>query len=173
MKTAESLIKEELGKFVIDLAITRVNHWAKNELNYIRHALDQPVVVPLNQNLWVIGNYFIKHLGQHRYRVSADKKTIHVFYSKRAAVFYAVLTRMHHFKTADGLLTDDRLVGKLYDDLEFYTSKLVNSKKADNFKYQLWLTRYVETKSQLAQARQELEKRLNSAKYMKVWDQIL
>jgi hypothetical protein len=173
MKTAESHIKEELGKFVVDLAITKVNHWAKQELNYIRYALDYPVVVPINDTHWVISNYHIKHIGTHRYKVTTDKKEVHTFYSKKAAVFYIVLTKMHYYKTADGIIDKDRIVAKYYDELELYGSKLVNSKKADNFKIQLWQTRYFEVKTQLAAAKIELEKRLNSAKYIKVWNHIL
>lgn len=173
MKTAESHIKEKIGKFVVDYAISQVNHWAKQEINYIRHALDYPVVVPINDKHWVIGTYHIKTLGTHRYRVSTDGKEIHTFYSKKAAVFYVVLTRMQLYKTADGIIDEDRLVAKYHDELELYASKLVNSKKADNFKYQLWQTRYLETKSQFASSKIELEKRLNSAKYMKIWEKIL
>ena len=173
MKTAESVIKEKLGKFVVDYAVTQVNQWAKQELNYIRHALDYPVVVPVNDKHWVIGNYHIKHLGSHRYKVSIDGKEIHTFYSKKAAVFYVVLTKVQHYKTADGILNEDRIVAKYHDELELYGSKLVNNKKADGFKFQLWQTRYFETKSQFAAAKIELEKRLNSAKYNKIWDNLL
>lgn len=173
MKTAESLIKEKIGKFVVDFAVTQVNQWAKQELNYIRHVLDYPVVVPVNDHYWVIGNYHIKHLGSHRYRVTLDNKEIHTFYSKKAAVFYVVLTKVQSYNAADKIINDDRLVAKYHDELELYGSKLVNNKKADSFKFQLWQTRYFEAKAQFAAAKIELEKRLNSAKYYKIWEKIL
>lgn len=173
MKTAESPTKEEIGKLVIDLAVTKISQWAKTEINYIRHALDYPVVVPINNSHWVIGNYHIKNLGQHRYKVSIFNKEIHTFYSKKAAVFYVVLTKLHYYKTADGIIEEDKLAAKYHDEFELYSSKLLNNKKAEGFKIQLWQTRYLESKSRLSMAKTELEKRLNSAKYMKIWDNIL
>jgi hypothetical protein len=173
MKTAESHIKEKIGKFVVDYAVSQVNQWAKQELNYIRYALDYPVVVPVNDSYWVISNYHIKHFGTHRYKVTTDGKEIHTFYSKKAAVFYVVLTKLHYYNTADGIINEDRIVAKYHDELELYRSKLVNNKKADSFKFQLWQTRYFETKNKFVVAKQKLEKRLNSAKYNKVWDYIL
>lgn len=172
MKTAESLLKEKIGKFVVDYAIDHVNQWAKQELNYVRYALDYPVVVPVNKN-WVIGKFYVKNIGPHRYHVSADGKEIHTFYSKQAAIFYAVFTKVKCYKTADTLLEKDQLTAKLFDEFERYGKKLVNSKKADNFKYQLWQTRYLESKSRLAVAKEDLEKKLISAKYNKIWDKIL
>lgn len=173
MKTAESLLKDEIGKLLVDLALSKVNHWARQELNYLRHALDYPVCINLNESHWVIGNFNIKHLGEHRYRVTANGKEVHTFYSKRAAIFYSVLTKIQHYNSADKLLQDDTRVAKLYDDLGFFAAKLAPSVKKDSFKLQLWQTRYIETKTQYTLARQELEKRINSAKYMKIWEKIL
>ena len=54
-------------------------------------------------------------------------------------------------------------------------SKKINKKttKPDAFKLQLWDARYLEIKSQLKMAREELEKSLQSAKYCKIWEKIL
>ena len=173
MKTAKSNIKDDLGKLIVELALDSVGNWAKREINYIRRMPNYPVCIQLNDKTWLIGPYNIKHIGTHRYRVSIEKAEVHTFYSKQAAMFYAILTKVQKYNTADGLLLEDRLVSKYYDDLTLYGSKLVNSKTADNFKYQLWQTKYFEAKAQYNAAKEELEKRLKSAKYMKIWEEIL
>lgn len=173
MKTAESYTKNELGKLIVDLAVSKVNIWAKKELNYIRYALNQPVVVPINGNQWVIGNYIINNLGTHRYKVIKDNNLVHIFYSKPAAVLYAALTKMHYYKTADGLLTSDITVARLHDELEFYTEKLTAKGKKDPFKAQLWYSRYNDFKLKFKPAREELEKRIATAKYIKIWETLI
>ena len=173
MKTAESFIKKEIGKLIVDLAIAKVNHWAKSELNYIRFALDQPVVIPISNTLWVIGGFYIKHLGPHQYKVSQDSTLVHIFYNKQAAVLYAALTKAHYFKTADSILAADREVAKLSDELEFYSKKLTSKSKKDPFKRQLWYTKYNDLKLKYIPAKEELEKRISSAKYIKIWDKLI
>lgn len=173
MKTVESYTKNELGKLIVNLGVSKVNIWAKKELNYIRYALNQPVLVPINNNQWVIGNYVITNLGTHRYKVTRDNKLIHTFYSKPAAVLYTVLTKMQYYKTADGLLTADTEVARIHDELEFYTDKLTNKNKKDPFKTQLWYARYYDFKLKFGPARQELEKRIATAKYIKIWETLI
>jgi hypothetical protein len=173
MKTAESHIKNEIGKLIVDLALSKVNIWAKKELNYIRFALNYPIVMPINSNLWVIGDYIIKNVGQHRYKVTQDNKIIHTFYSRPAAVLYAALSKMRYYKTADGLLNADIDVARIYDELEFYTFKLTSKNKKDPFKTQLWQARYNDYKLRFNPAREELEKRILSAKYIKIWETLI
>ena len=78
------------------------------------------------------------------------------------------------YNSADKLLQADSDAARSNADYEFYTSKVAKiNAKTDNFKAQLWRSRYLESRSKFIAARQELEKRLLSAKYNKVWDQIL
>ena len=173
MKTTESFTREDLGKIIVNIAMSRLDRWAAAEVNYLRYALNRPVVIPLSDKHWVIGNFNIKNIGQHRYTVIEESRTVHVFYSKQAAVLYAALTKVKNYKLADLILNEDQVAAKLYDELEFYTKKLQNKPGNDSFKYQLWQTRYNETKFKFAAARQELAKTLESAKYSKIWDNIL
>jgi hypothetical protein len=173
MKTVESYTKNELGKLITNLGVSKVNTWAKKELNYIRYALNQPVLIPINSNQWVIGDYVITSLSTHRYKVVKDNKLIHTFYSKPAAVLYTVLTKMQYYKTADGLLAADIDVARISDELEFYTEKLTNKNKKDPFKSQLWYARYYDFKLRFRPAREELEKRIATAKYIKIWETLI
>ena len=174
MKTAVSSIKNELGKFIIEQALHKLNHWAYKEFKHIRHAEAVPVCMPLSDTVWALGQFEIEHTGPNRWQVTSDDKIINVFYSKQSAVFYAFFTYMKYYKTADNILLQDRDVARLTDELEFY-SKKINKKttKPDAFKLQLWDARYLEIKSQLKMAREELEKSLQSAKYCKIWEKIL
>lgn len=99
---------------------------------------------------------------------------VHTFYSRAAAIFYCVLTALYQFRLADRILRADQETARRYEDTEFYREKL-NSKtaKLDDFKKQLYNTRYYESKLSLANARRELEESLESAKYIKIWEDLL
>jgi len=131
----------------------------------------------MSETSWVLGQFEIAHIGPNRWQVSTDRKLVNVFYSKQSAVFYSFFTYMKYYKTADNILLQDRDVARLTDELEFYSKKMnkMNKKntKPDAFKLQLWDARYLEIKSQLKIAREELEKSLQSAKYCKIWEKIL
>lgn len=162
MKTAESSIKSDLGKFIVDLAIEKFHNWADTEFNYLRHTSNFPVCVPLSSKSWVIANFQLDQLGQHQWKISTNDELVHIFYSKQAAVLYAVYTKFKWYKTADKILFTDRQVAKLSDEMQFYSSRL--SKASDSFKYQLWFTKYSEVKSKYQVAKLEQEQTLSAAK---------
>jgi hypothetical protein len=172
MKTAESSIKNDLGKLLVDLAISKVDHWARTEFNNLRYEPKFPVCLQISNKNWIVGTHTITHLAQHKYTVTNNDKIVHTFYSKQAAIFYAVFTYCKHYKTADKLLLNDKILAKTNDDLEFYSKKL-SKKTTDYFKRDLWFIRYTDAKTRYISAREELEKTLTSAKYNKVWSGIL
>lgn len=171
---AASSIKNDLGKFLVNLAIDRVDKWARKELEIIRHSKDIPFCIPLTPNKWAVGSFEIHHQSPTAFVVIQGDNLIHTFYSKQAAIFYTVFSKLHYYKMADKLLSKDQKVGKCYNDLEFYSKKLKNHKVSKNdFKYQLYYSRYLEAKSLFNLSIEDLEKTLNLAKYYKIWDKIL
>jgi hypothetical protein len=163
MKTAASYTKSELGKLLVDLAIDKFHNWADLEFNTLRHTSTFPVCVPLSSKSWIVANFQLDQLGQHNWRISKDNETVHIFYSKQAAVFYAIYTASKLYRTADRIMDLDKQVAKLSDDLHFYSTRLAGKSK-DGFKLQLWESRYLETKSRYQVAKQELETQLLSVK---------
>lgn len=169
-----SSIKNDLGKFLINLAIDRVDKWAQKEFAVIRHNQDIPLCIPITPTSWIVGSYEINQQGPAAYSVKQDDKLIHVFYSKQSAIFYTVFSKLHYYKMSDKLLTKDQKVSKYYNDLEFYAKKLRSAKIAKNdFKHQLYYSRYLEAKSLFNLSQEDLEKTLSLAKYYKIWDKIL
>ena len=174
MKTAASSTKSDLGKFLVELAIKKITYWASAEFNSLRNSHQFPICVQTSKNTWVIGNFTIKRNEGHVWPLYHDNKLIHNFYSKQAAMFYAVFEKMKLYLSADAILQADKSLAYANADLEFFTYKIQHiNKKTDTFKQQLWRSRYLESKSKFSNARQELEKRLQSAKYNKIWDRIL
>jgi|APGre2960657404_1045060.scaffolds.fasta_scaffold24807_3 hypothetical protein len=163
-------IKNDLGKLLVDQAMTTLDNWALRELTHLRNTADFPICVALSNKSWAVGKYTMHQLGSHQWSVVQDSRTVHVFYSKQAAVFYSVFNQCNRFKSADDLLESDQAVAKHNDEVEFYTLRLAKqTKKTDEFTQQLRWIRYLDAKAKLKTAREELDKKLNYAKYNKIW----
>lgn len=173
MNKVESIIKEELGKTLIDLVIKDIKGWAKKEINYLRYALNIPVLIPINNQLYVVSNYTIQIFDDTNHIVKKDGKLIHNFLNKKAAILYVVLEKTRNFQLATELLERDKIAAKMHSEITFYTKKISIRTSEDNFKKELWIARYLESRAQYKIARRELEKTISNAKYMKIWDKIL
>lgn len=173
MNTVESIIKEELGKTLVDIVIKDIKGWAKKEINYLRYALSIPVVIPINDKLFVVNEYTIQIIDDTNHIVKKDGKLVHNFLNKKAAMLYVVLEKTRNFTLSNELLTRDKIAAKMHSEITFYTKKISNKTAEDNFKRELWISRYLESRAQYHLAKRELEKTISNAKYMKIWDKIL
>jgi hypothetical protein len=173
MNKVESIIKEELGKTLVDLAIKEIRGWAKKELNYLRYALNIPVVIPVNNQHYVIDEYTIYITDDYNHIVKKEGKLIHNFFNKKAAIIYIVLEKTRNYSMAQELTERDKIAGKMFNEFMFYSSKLTSGRPQDTFQKELWISRYLESKAQYSQSKRELEKTISNAKYMKIWDKIL
>jgi ribosomal protein L21 len=159
---------------LVDLALSKINFWTKTQVNRLQNQNKFPLCVALNKHTWMIGPYKIVELGDKQFKLSTNNQIINVFFSKKAAIFYAVLqisNSQRRIKLATELLENDIIVGKLYNKMLFYHKKLKHNKsKSNDFKQQLWQVRLNEVKLNLQAANKDLLKKLNHAKYIKVWE---
>jgi hypothetical protein len=164
--------KSLLGKKLVDLAIRKIDHWAIEQLNDIRYRSGFPVCLQISNAHWIVGHYELKKVSEHRFNLFMNGEQVHTFYSKQSAMFYAVFNSQGYYKTGDNILKNDAQVLKYSDDVDLFKFKLYK-RKLDSFKYDLYVNRLSEAENRLLSAREELTKTIQSAKYMKVWDNIL
>jgi hypothetical protein len=176
---AKSFTKKEktlAGKLVVDVAMRRAEAWLRDEFEQIRNNPKYPVIAPnpdsKNVNSWVIGRFQLDRLNNHMWHLTNGDRIDYVFYDRKAAILYAILTQQQQFNSADAIVKLDQRVAKQKQELTYFSTRMTN-KKAPAFNLQLYETRYVDSKIKYTAAKQELEKTLNHAKYNKVWDLIL
>lgn len=172
MSKVESIIKEELGKAIVEVAVKQIKTWAKKELNLLKFALDYPLIIPLNNTKFVVDTFTIIIENKHCVAVLNDKTLIHNFYSKKAAILYCLFERLGYYGLGFDILNRDKKVAQVHDDLQFYTKKITN-KKCDAFKKELYYLRYLDSKIKMLTYTRDLEKTITNAKYMKIWEKIL
>lgn len=170
---AAQYTKSELGKRLVAHAIHKIDHWAQIQFDELRYKSQYPVCIEITPNSWIVAHYELKKVQENRYTLKLNDDHVHTFYSKQSAVFYAVFNSKGYFKTGDNILKQDSKVLKFSDDVDLFKTKLYKNKKLNSFKYDLYMNRLSEAENRLKCARVELTKTIQSAKYMKVWDNIL
>ena len=86
-------------------------------------------------------------------------------------MFYVLCDVTKRYNLARNLHVADERVNRLRNDVVHYEASVKrarNSKKFDNL--DIWKARLQESNTQLQYANQELQKTLNSAKYIKYWE---
>jgi hypothetical protein len=169
---AESSTKEQIGKKIVETAVKQLDAWVYKELEKLKHG-KFPVCLYFDDKTLYVGGLFIKSVMQNMYQVYDNEKTIHVFYSKHAAVLYALLIYVKYIKVANDILNSDIQVAKNYDDTQYYKkmlSKLLKDKTSDN--YSIIKDKLHESQHRYKFNVEELEKIVTNAKYMKVWEKL-
>ena len=101
-----STIKEQIGKKLVDNAVKKLDNWVYKELEKLKLS-SFPVCLEFDEKTLYIGGLFVKTLNKTMYSVYDADKTIHVFYSKYAAILYSLLIYTKHIKMAQEILQHD------------------------------------------------------------------
>lgn len=168
-------LKQTTGRVVTDLVANKVAQWQKQELNRILaspnnrkntyiietkqgYRVGSITVTEGKDNLWLIRNASNLEDGQ--------------MFSKPRALLYAIL--LHNGKNilAKEVKDADRMIVKYTEDINFYkhTIKSANKKGEYERAEAVWY-RLDDTIFKLKEAKERLEKTVNSAKYIKLWDE--
>lgn len=149
--------------------------WTDRELQDLVLNQKIPVCLPIGDRGFLIGRYRMYPVGKHTWRVlDNNHEFVHDFSRKLSAVFYCLTTQLNKLNLAREILTADTAVGKLELDQDYYMYSIKNyTKKQDFFRVDLAKLRYIQAEHELRFANQELEKTINTAKYLKVQERLL
>ena len=167
----KSLIKDQLGKLLIQLAINKIEDWSSQHLLKFRQNNHFPHCIEISKSQWVIGFFDIQKFNEHWWRISKDKKIIHDFYSRQAVFFYAVFESIQHYDLAKKLLLADRRCAKYFYEQQMFATKLL-AKNVHKEKRLLLIMRLQNSRIEFESAREELNKSLKTAKYHKLWERL-
>lgn len=173
MKKAKSSIKRKFAEHLVNKTLEKLDRWALRELSVMSKNSAYPIFFQTGKGKYIIGAHTLEHINDHCYRVMLDGRLIHDFYNQKAATMYCVCFKLGLSPYTTELLRLDQTLGKAEAEFHNYATRLKSiNKDTDDFKRQLWITRYSEAKDAVKIAREDLKKTLESAKYNKVWDRI-
>lgn len=152
-----------------------LKEWTDRELQDLVLNQKIPVCLPIGDRGFLIGRYRMYPIGKHTWRVlDNNQEFVHDFSRKLSAVFYCLTTQLNKLNLAREILTADTAVGKLELDQDYYMYSIKNyTKKQDFFRVDLAKLRYIQAEHDLGFANQELEKTINTAKYLKVQERLI
>jgi hypothetical protein len=176
MKTAASSTRKEsqdlanVKKFVEATALY-ISRWTEHETHKISISKNMPYIWPIEGLGYIIGHYrVLNNKGSWQVRDS-DNVLIHAFTEKLCAVFYVLCDSTRRYNLARNLILADTNVNRLRNDVIHYEASVKRAKTSKNYdRVDIWKARLYDSMLQLTVANQELQKSLNSAKYIKYWE---
>lgn len=144
--------------------------WTKQEIQNLVKQGDL-VIIPLANNGLQVAQFSI--VPEHKiWKVISTRSSEQLcFNEKLSALFYCLFEHKQMYRSSAELLLQDRLLGKLENDEQFYRHKYtIALKKQDTFKQELWEARLSSTTPHVNLAREQLQKMIKRAKYIKIWD---
>jgi len=150
------------SKTTEDAKLQHVTQWAKNELADLQLNSELPVCIHLQTGDYLVGTYKVEKISTVCWKVDDIE-----FNDKRGAIFFCVLNYLRRTKDAAELRDADWQVGKLDLDKSIFRVRLDNAHlDNDQFKIDLYSSKYEDAKRKLVRAKQEFEKIINKVRYI-------
>ncbi len=165
-------INVDMIKNLADVASKYVVTWTKSEAE--RLFSKELVIIETDQG-YRVGRYHIKNLGASWAVYDQWEACVGYFTCKRSAVTWSLLFQTGKLTASRTLLKEDNLVNKLIQDTTYYNFRKQRAiKRGDYFKADLCEARLTGITGLLSRAKDDLEKTLNSTKYLKgIWEKPL
>lgn len=153
----------------VNIASEFVKLWIKEESKKILSY--DPVIIPTKTG-YRVGKFNVAMIATQHWQVT-DQFNEHPlsFSEKRSAVLYCILYQLNRYNKAQDVLQLDQAYSKLYTDFVYYEHCIRKAlKRSDMFTVDVTVARRDETKHKLEIAKNDLQKTLSQAKYIKIWD---
>lgn len=132
--------------------LKKIYDWTSKELDTLRKESRIPVITKLPNGDYKVAEYLVEY--KHGNWEANDR----VFFDRRSAIFYCALLHSHNFKVAEDLRKMDSDVGRLEFDKSMYRYRLDCAHELnDQFKIDLYTSRYLESKMLYKTAKAQLD----------------
>jgi hypothetical protein len=172
VKKKASPVNKAQIQAVADAAAQYVQHWAQEEAqDMIKSNI---VILPTKQG-YQVGKYAVKNIDKMWSVFNTFDELVDTFSCKQSAVVFCILNLKEKFNLAQELRRQDTRISKLAQDQTNYVFRRIKAvKQKDTLATDIIEARISETDSLLNLAREDLEKTLKQAKYLKgIWEQQL
>jgi len=163
MKMAKSTTKN--AQFDVE----KIQRFTQQELARLT---DTPSELPFCYQLGtdvLVGRYKVQKIDDRCWRVMLDDQQIFDFFNRKDAIYYCIALHKEKLQLAKDIQQCDSLLNRLEFDASLYRLRYKKAQaKADDWAEEYYSARYTETMDRIEQAKKELKKSLNLAKYIKV-----
>jgi hypothetical protein len=173
--TKRKLAKEAILRGVVEtaaeLTARYVAQWTQKEYSKLIASNRVPYIYPLNNGGFSIGRLFLIPSSNHWQIQNQSREVIYEIDSKEAAIFFCLCDQIGFNKLADEIRLLDRDASKYKVDILHYTRSLERAIKTKNCTaISVWDARLEDAQLRYSSAKNQLQKSIRSAKYLKVWE---
>lgn len=156
----------------VEQAVRYVDTWKKRELEslVLHKKTAVPVCIPVSKTRFAVGRYGLKKSGNLWTAVDSRDYSEYTFSRRITALLYALCQQTGHKRIANQILQYDSEVIKLSDQLNIFTHHKESAKrKGDHWRHDHYYIMSSDIQFRLEEAKNQLEKSIDLAKYFKVW----
>lgn len=164
MKMAKSTTKNATqSKFDIE----KISRFTREELDKITDTnADLPLCYQLGGDTYIVGKLRVNKLSDSEWRV-VENDEIFDFCARKHAIFYCIAVHKHRYDLAKQIKEYDGTLNKLEVDAIHYRRRYNRAiENNDPWNEELFSNRYQDTMVRISQAKEQLKKYLNLAKYI-------
>jgi hypothetical protein len=168
MKTEKFYTKRKVDENLLGF-INHIREFTYTELYEILRNSKDPLIYAVNKNEYALGRYFVIRENDFWKVVTHLGDVDHVFSGRNPAIIYALLLMQNNLKLANKIAKTDETMLCAKAEVDLYIAKLrIATKVYDDFKAELYAAKLSNCRFKHRIAKEELEKTLNMAKYLKL-----
>jgi len=165
MKMAKSTTKNAPVEFDVE----KIRRFTQQEL--VKLAND-PTELPFCYQLGtdvLVGRYRVQKINNSCWRVMQETQQLFDFFNRKDAIYYCIALHKQQTQLARDIQQCDSLLNRLEFDAALYRLRYKKAQKIqDSWGEEFYSARYTETMDRIEQAKKEIKKNLNLAKYIKL-----
>ena len=163
MKMAKSITKN--AQFDVE----KIQRFTQQELARLTNTPSElPVCYQLGTDV-LVGKYKIVKVDDRCWRVMYNYQQLFDFFNRKDAIYYCIALHKEKTQLAKDIQQCDSLLNRLEFDAALYRLRYKKAQQIqDAWGEEFYSARYTETMNRIEQAKKEIKKNLDLAKYIKV-----
>jgi len=165
MKMAKSTTKNAQAEFDVE----KIQRFTQQELARLTDTPSElPVCYQLGTDV-LVGKYKVQKINDRCWRVVDRDQQLFDFFSRKDAIYYCIALHKQQTQLAKDILECDNQLNRLDFDASLYRLRYKKAQETgDTWGEEYYSARYTETMDRIEQAKKEIKKNLNLAKYIKL-----
>jgi hypothetical protein len=149
--------------------VEKIRRFTQQELDKLaENSSDLPLCYQIGTDI-LVGRYRVVKIDDKTWRAVENRLQLFDFFNRKDAIFYCIALHKQQYRLAQDIRECDSLLSRLEFDAALYRIRYKKAiKNSDEWGEEFYTTRYHETMERITQAKKELTKSLNLAKYIKL-----
>lgn len=163
---AKSTTKNESSE---SFDVEKIRRFTQQELEKVVNSnSEMPVCYQIGTDV-LVGKYRVQKIDDRTWRVMERNQQLFDFFNRKDAIFYCIALHKKQYQLANDIKECDSLLNRLEFDAALYRVRYKKAQaKDDMWGSEYYSNRYTETMHRIEQAKKEIKKNLNLAKYIKL-----